>query len=408
MPTIHGVARNDGPATHGRPLRVVGVPAAAVQNAIVDSTVDVGHSDCVGLARLTAEAAMALESLKDLYLDEIADLMQVERQALPELQRLAEVAHAPELREALLRHADVSRLHVERLELIRARHAAAAPCGPSPAAAALLAQVESRIADAGTPDVRDAAIIGMAQRLEHYEIAAYGCARAYARRLDRHDDADLLETSLAEEGIADHRLTEIADAHVNDDARTEADLHALLRGSRLRYVAVERLDVSRLADPPLRIRNEGREDFGRFDGILVDPDAGRPAYVVLDARGFLSGRRRLVPVSQLRFDDRERVLRLDVDKDILDRYPSFEPREFQVLEEWPRGRQARLADLMEQAAAGGAGRAHARGGAAPEWLMTGVWLVVPSGRAGRVDEGVNSFANEFNPRAAGRSSLDRD
>lgn len=329
---------------------------------------------------------MALGSLKDLYLDEIADLIHMERQALPELQRLAGATHAPELREALARHADVSRLHVERLELIQARLGASASEGRSPVVIGLLEQVERRLADAGTTDVRDAAIIGAARRLEHYQMAAYGCARAYARRLDRDDDADLLETSLAEEGIADHRLTEIAEAEVHDAARTGADLHPGARGDRLRYVDVSRLDTSRLCAGPLRVQDEAGHDLGRLGGVVLDTAAGRPAYVVLDARGVFPDRRRLIPASQIRFDDRERVLRIDADQDIVSRYPSFEPTEFQALPRGTlRGSGARLADLLARTAPSERGL---------EWLMTGVWVTVPPERAGRLNEQARSSAND--------------
>lgn len=68
------------------------------------------------------------------------------------------------------------------------------------------------------PDVRDAAIICAAQRVEHYEIAAYGCARAFAERLGMSDEAQLLADNLAEEGAADKKFTEIAMSGVNSAA----------------------------------------------------------------------------------------------------------------------------------------------------------------------------------------------
>jgi ferritin-like metal-binding protein YciE len=246
---------------------------------------------------------MGIASLTDLYLNEIADLLQTEREAIPVLQRLASSAHAPELREILARHADTSRLHVERLQLILARLGAPDPQGRSGPGEALLAMAGNRVARASAPDVRDAAIIGATQRLKHYAIASYGGARAYARRLARREDADLLETSLVDEGLADHRLSEIAQAHANGDARTAADVHRS-RGS-------------------LRFRGRTGTHLGRVDGLVVDADAGRPAYVVLDARGLLGGHRRLVPVTELRFDASDRSLCLDADA--LGQYPSFDP-----------------------------------------------------------------------------------
>ena len=95
------------------------------------------------------------------------------------------------------------------------------PCG---GVSGIVQEADDRLHEVKTDDARDAAIIGAAQRVEHYEIAAYGCARTYARRLNRDDEARLLQETLDEEGRADHRLSEIAEAHINDDARTEANL----------------------------------------------------------------------------------------------------------------------------------------------------------------------------------------
>ena len=118
-----------------------------------------------------------------------------------------------------------------------------------------------------TDDARDAAIIGAAQRIEHYEIAAYGCARTYARRLNRADEARLLQETLDEEGRADRRLTEIAEAHINDDARLEIDVQPP-RAARLRYVdAVQAAGaVFSSGDNPretLPVRNDQGDDRGR-------------------------------------------------------------------------------------------------------------------------------------------------
>src|SRR5207248_6136438 len=100
----------------------------------------------------------------------------------------------------------------------------------------IVQEADDRVNQATTPDVRDAAIIGVAQRIEHYEIAGYGCARTYARRLNRPDEARLLQETLDDEGRTDRRLTEIAEAHINDDARTEADLQTKPASGALRYL----------------------------------------------------------------------------------------------------------------------------------------------------------------------------
>jgi len=142
---------------------------------------------------------MAIASLKDLYFDELGDLYDAEAQMMRTLPRLAEAARAPELREALKRHGDESRLHLERLELIFTHWGERRSAKPCAAVTGIVQEADDRLNEAATDDVRDAAIIGLAQRIEHYEIAAYGCARTYARRLNRLDEARLLQETLDEE-----------------------------------------------------------------------------------------------------------------------------------------------------------------------------------------------------------------
>ncbi len=169
---------------------------------------------------------MPLASLKDLYFDELADLHDAEMQMIRTLPRLAEAARARELREALKKHGDQSRLHLERLELIFTHWGERPPSRPCAGLAGIVQEADDRLNQETTDDVRDAAIIGVAQRMEHYEIAAYGCARTCARLLNRLDEARLLQETLAEEGRADHCFSDLAEAHVKDDGRSEANQHA--------------------------------------------------------------------------------------------------------------------------------------------------------------------------------------
>jgi len=157
-------------------------------------------------------------SLKELYLDELGDLYDAETQKLLTLQRLAEAAHAPQLRDALIRQCAQARLHLERLQLIfthwgearRSRHCAGL--------AGIVQEADDRLHEPATDLTRDAAIVGAAHRIAHYEIAAYGAARLYARWLNRLDDARLLEETLDEEARADRRLTDIAEAAITGEA----------------------------------------------------------------------------------------------------------------------------------------------------------------------------------------------
>ena len=169
---------------------------------------------------------MAIASLKDLYLDELGDLYDAETQILRHLPRLAEQTRAPELRETLIKHCHESRLHLERLELIFTHWSERRRSRPCAALTGIVQESDDRLNQVTTDDTRDAAIVGVAQRIEHYEMAAYGCARAYARRLNRPDEARLLQETLDDEMRANRRLGEIAftdDAPNREQASTHAD-----------------------------------------------------------------------------------------------------------------------------------------------------------------------------------------
>jgi len=154
---------------------------------------------------------MSLASLTDLYLDELGTLYDAEMQAIRTLPRLAEAAYSGELRAALTRHCHESRLHAERLELIFTHWGERRPLRASAGLTGIVQEADERLNQDATPDARDAAIIGVAQRIEHYEIAAYASARAHAMRLDRWDEARLLQETLDEEGRTDNRLTALAE-----------------------------------------------------------------------------------------------------------------------------------------------------------------------------------------------------
>jgi ferritin-like metal-binding protein YciE len=157
---------------------------------------------------------MGLESLKDLYFDELGLLYDAEIQMIRTLPRLCEAAHALELRDTLTQHCHESRHHLERIELIFTHWGERRPLRWSAGLAGIVQEADERLNQEATPDARDAAIIGIAQRIEHYEIAAYGSARRCALRLNRRDEARLLQETLDEEGRADDRLTAIARSHL--------------------------------------------------------------------------------------------------------------------------------------------------------------------------------------------------
>jgi ferritin-like metal-binding protein YciE len=337
---------------------------------------------------------MALASLKDLYLDELGDLYAAETQMLRALPLWIDAARAPELRDLLHKHSEESRLHVERLQLIFTHWGERVPLASwCSGIAGIVQEADQRLNEPTTDDVRDAAIIGVAQRAEHYEIAAYGCARTYARRLSRPDEARLLQETLDEEGRADHRLTALAEAHINDDARVDTDF-APTSAARFRYIDRRQLDHSRLTAEALRVCNSADEDLGTFDGLVITSSAD-PRYIVVDGRRLFTGRRYLLPVSEVTFDGRARVLRVNLSKEVAKRYPEFDPEQFQAMDsEALRGYDAKLMEFFHRDA-GEKKRLRPSDTAPPEWLMTGVWITVTPGRAEGLSGQARSFANEL-------------
>jgi len=164
---------------------------------------------------------MTFGTLKDLYLDELSDLYDAELQIVRTLPRLAEAAHLPALRQALGKHAEESRLHLERLDLIFTHWGERVRLRSCTGLTGIVQEADDRVHEATTADARDAAIGGAAQRIEHYEMAAYATARTYARRLNRTDEARLLQETLNEESRADRLLAAIAEADIVEEPARE-------------------------------------------------------------------------------------------------------------------------------------------------------------------------------------------
>lgn len=161
---------------------------------------------------------MALENLGELYLDQIRDLYSAETQIVEALPKMIEAATHAQLKSGFEHHLDQTREHVRRLEQI-AQQLDEDPDGETcDGMKGLLKEGHKTIKKREDSDVLDAALIADAQRVEHYEIAAYGCARTYAQALNRPEDAQLLQRTLDEEAETDRKLTEIALSVVNPDA----------------------------------------------------------------------------------------------------------------------------------------------------------------------------------------------
>jgi ferritin-like metal-binding protein YciE len=161
---------------------------------------------------------MKLDSMQKLYIEELRDLYNAENQLVKALPKMAKGASHPELKQAFADHLEQTKEHLERLEEIF-KGLGEKPAGETCKAMKGLIEEGSEILEAdGDESVIDAALIGAAQRLEHYEIAAYGTVRTFARMLGEEEAAELLQETLDEEGEADRLLTELAEAVVNVEA----------------------------------------------------------------------------------------------------------------------------------------------------------------------------------------------
>ena len=158
---------------------------------------------------------MKLQTLDDLLVHQIQDILSAEHQVKKALPRMAEAAGSDKLRKAFRDHQKETDAHIERLE--RAFELMDKPVSAShcEAAEGLIAEAEDYLDGDGHRDVLDAGIITAAQRFEHYEIAAYGSAISFARKLNQNEVASLLQKSLDEEKAAEEELTSIAENGVN-------------------------------------------------------------------------------------------------------------------------------------------------------------------------------------------------
>jgi ferritin-like metal-binding protein YciE len=152
---------------------------------------------------------MQLNSLKDVYVDQIADLYSAEQQLVEALPKVQAAVGSTELEDAVSHHLEETREHLRRLEGI-IDELGAVPHEECEAMKGLIAEGEEIIQASGSTAAKDAALIGAAQRIEHYEIAGYGTAHALARELGFDDAASVLDSTLSEEMAADKLLSKIA------------------------------------------------------------------------------------------------------------------------------------------------------------------------------------------------------
>ena len=167
---------------------------------------------------------MQFQTLNDVFAEQIGDLQSAEQQLITALPQMASSASNGELRDAFEHHLEQTRTHAQRLEQVAQMIGTTVPQEECKGMKGLIAEGEEILKATGDPNAKDAAMIAAAQRVEHYEIAAYGTARTLAKQLDMADAAHLLDETLEEESRADSLLSKLATgglfaSGINEQAR---------------------------------------------------------------------------------------------------------------------------------------------------------------------------------------------
>jgi ferritin-like metal-binding protein YciE len=167
--------------------------------------------------------ATKISTLEDLFLDEIRDLYDAEKQLVKALPKMAKAATSEELKEAFTSHLEETQGHVTRLEQVFEALGQKPRAKKCAAMAGLVTEGQEIIESIEESSVRDAGLIAAAQKVEHYEMAGYGSARTHAELLGHEDAVELLEATLGEEKAADEKLNDIAQSSVNEEAASEEE-----------------------------------------------------------------------------------------------------------------------------------------------------------------------------------------
>jgi|SRR5215208_4179402 len=160
-----------------------------------------------------------MSTLDDLYMDLLKDLYSAEKQLVKALPKMAKAAEASDLQKAFQEHLKQTEGHVDRIERVFSDLEGSPRGKKCVGMEGLIEEGNEIMKEDAEPDVMDAGLIAAAQKVEHYEIAGYGTARAWAERLGYNSAAKLLQQTLDEESMANEKLTQIAESHVNMEAQ---------------------------------------------------------------------------------------------------------------------------------------------------------------------------------------------
>lgn len=164
---------------------------------------------------------MKNKTLQTLYVNELRDLYDAENRLLKAIPKMAKAANSEKLRKGFEEHLEQTKGHVDRLEQVLSSIGEKVSAKKCPGMAGIVQEGEEMMKEGFEGAVADAALISAAQRVEHYEIAAYGCVHAWAVLLEEDNAAELLEQTLDEEKETDEKLTELAE-EINSQAKSSA------------------------------------------------------------------------------------------------------------------------------------------------------------------------------------------
>jgi ferritin-like metal-binding protein YciE len=161
---------------------------------------------------------MSLDSLESLFVEELRDIYNGEKQILRALPKMAKAAESAELQQAFTKHLKETEGQVQRLEKIFRELGQAVRGKQCKGIQGIIEEGKEKLEEESEGSVLDAALIASAQKVEHYEIATYGCLRTYAQLLGHSQAAKLLEQTLAEEEATDKKLTQLGESGINEAA----------------------------------------------------------------------------------------------------------------------------------------------------------------------------------------------
>ena len=161
---------------------------------------------------------MSLDSLEKLFIDELKDIYNAEKQITRALPKMAKTAESPELQQAFTKHLKETEGQIQRLERIFQELGQAVRGKKCKGMEGLLEEGKEKMEEEDKGPLLDAALVASAQKVEHYEIAAYGCLRTYAELLGLSQAQQLLQQTLEEEEATDKKLTELGESAINEAA----------------------------------------------------------------------------------------------------------------------------------------------------------------------------------------------